>query len=147
LPCLWWPAKHLFEVRPQILCEGETAAIHWAAAGELALAFRSEPHQNTEPECAAEVFEIFTLTLVARKKGEETERKVEIGQLQRPAAESIVFNANAIVGTDVGARGEKNPGLWSDRVEVITVAARRRRAYGPLPREASGCQLKDLWVG
>jgi hypothetical protein len=122
------PRISQFEVKPQILCEGEKAVIRWAAHGELAMAIQFEPPQEAEPACAAEGLDTFALTLVARKRGEETERKVEIGQLHRTAAEPIVMNTNAIVGSDVVASGEKNSGLWGDRVEVATVAACRRRA-------------------
>lgn len=117
-----------FEVKPQILCEGETAVICLAADGELAMTFRFEPRQDDENECAVEGLDTFAVTLVARKRGEETVRKVEIGQLHRTAAEPVIMNTNTIDGTDVVASGEKNPGLWGDRVEVATVAACRHRS-------------------
>lgn len=122
------PRISRFEVKPQILCEGDKAVIRWAAHGELAMTLQSEPMPEAEPTCATEGRDTFSLTLVARKRGEEAERKVEIGQLHRTAAEPIVMSTNAIVGTDVVASGQKNPGLWGDRVEVTTVAACLGRA-------------------
>ncbi len=122
------PRISRFDVKPQILCEGEKAVIHWDAKGELAMAMQLEPPQDDERDCAISGRDIFALTLVARKKGEEAEHKVEVMQLRRTAAESIVISTNAIEGTDVVATGEKNVALWGDRVEVVTVAACRSRA-------------------
>jgi len=148
-----------FEVKPQILCEGDKAVIRWAADGKLAITLQSEPMPEAEPTCAAEGHDTFALTLVASKRGEEAERKVEIGQIHGTAAEPIVLSTNAIVGTDVVASGEKNPGLWGERVEVATVAACRHRAIhvqhagrsASLPADGtpsdvlSGTVLKGPW--
>lgn len=153
------PQISRFEVTPQILCEGDKAVIRWAADGKLAMTLQSEPMPEAEPACAREGLDAFALTLVARKAGEEAERKVEIGQIHGTATEPIVLSTNTIVGTDVVASGEKNPKLWDDRVEVATVAACRRRAIhvqhsgrsASLPADGTpsdllgGTELKGPW--
>jgi hypothetical protein len=116
------PQVDHFEATPQVVCEGEQAVIRWDASGELALAVRTEPEPSAEDGCAAVGRDTLALTLVARQNGKEAQRQVEIVQLRHISAEPIALRTQAIEGTDVVARGEKNAALWSHRVEVATVA-------------------------
>ncbi len=120
--CCAGPRVSRLDATPRVLCPGETAVVRWEANGELAMAVRTEPTPATD-SCAAAGRDTLALTLVARKHGEEAQQTVEVMQLQTTAAEPVVIRTNAIEGTDVVARDEKNVALWGDRVEVATVAA------------------------
>ena len=122
------PTIKQFDIQPQILCEGQTAVMHWHADGDLAMTFRLEPPRAGEEECAVEGFDTYALTLVAHKNGEEAIKKVELGQLRRNVAEPILLPTTSLVGSDVVASGDKNVKLWDGRVEVATVAACRHRS-------------------
>lgn len=122
------PTIKQFDIQPQILCEGQTAVMQWRADGDIAMTFRLEPPRVGEEECAVEGFDTYAFTLVARKKGEEAIKKVELGQLRHNATEPILLATTALVGSDVIASGDKNVKLWGGHVEVATVAACRNRA-------------------
>ena len=122
------PRIRLFEASPHVVCEGEKAVVRWDADGELALALEAEPALDGDGSCASSGRDTILLTLVARRKGEEAERKVEVVQLHGSATEPVVLRTNVLEGTDVVARDDKNVALWGDRVEVVAVAACRGRA-------------------
>jgi hypothetical protein len=126
--CAAGPKITRFDATPRVLCEGQRTVLRWEADGELAMALLAEPGETAEEECASTGQDVLALTLVASKKNEESERKVEVVQLHQGATEPVVFRVNDLSGTDVVASGEKNVALWGDQVEVATVAACGRRA-------------------
>lgn len=121
------PPNARFSVSPRVLCEGDTAVMRWEADGELGIGMEMEPEARAG-DCAAKGRETYALTLVARKGDRETSRRVEVVQLHGRSAEPVVLQTNAVQGGRVIATGEKNVALWSDRVEVETVAACGHRA-------------------
>jgi hypothetical protein len=121
------PSIQHFSVDPQVLCEGESAVIRWDATGELAMAYSLESAPAGESSCSARGRETFAITLVARKGSEEKPRKVEVVQLHEGGAEPIAIRTTRLEGAKVVAVGEKNPALWSDRVQIATVASCQSR--------------------
>lgn len=134
------PAIHELSVAPQVLCQDESASIHWDAEGELAIAIEQEP-EASDPECPATGQTTLAITLVARSGEEEADRTVELVSLREPATEPVALATNLIRGDQVVASGEKNVALWGSRVEVATVAACGHRS---LVVEHMG---KTAWLG
>jgi hypothetical protein len=121
------PSIQQFSVDPQVLCEGESAVIRWNATGEPAMAYSLESAPGGENSCGARGRETFAITLVARKGSEEAQRKVEVVQLHEGAAEPIALRTIRLEGATVVAVGEENPAMWSDRVQIATVASCQSR--------------------
>ena len=121
------PSIQHFSVDPQVLCEEESAVIRWDATGELAMTYSLESAPAGESSCDARGRETFAITLVARKGSEEKPRKVEVVQLHEGGAEPIAIRTTRLEGARVVAVGEKNPTLWSDRVQIATVASCQSR--------------------
>ncbi len=117
------PSINRFEIEPQILCEGQNAVVRWETSGEPALAFSLEPGHNGGSNCTTKGRETFAFTLVARKHGQDQVRKVEVVQLHEGGTEPIALRTSSIEGADVVASGEKNTALWSERVQIVTLAA------------------------
>lgn len=122
------PSIDRFQIEPQVLCDGQRAALSWDASGEPAMAFSLEPAPTGGSDCTARGRETFAFTLVARRRGKEAERKVEVVQLHESGAEPIAIRTSRLEGSDVVASGEKNPALWTQRVQIATVAACQNRA-------------------
>jgi hypothetical protein len=98
------PAVESFRITPRVLCEGESAVANWDVRGEASMTFLLEP----EP---------------AADGSKEDEKQVELVQLHPVGAEPIVFGTNRMEGDQVVASGEKNPELWTERVQVASLAA------------------------
>ena len=122
------PSVDRFQIEPQVLCEGQSAVIHWDVSGEPAMAFSLEPEPTGVSSCTEKGRETLAFTLVARRRGKEAERKVEVVQLHESGAEPIAIRTSRLEGSDVVASGEKNLALWAQRVQIATVAACQNRA-------------------
>lgn len=121
------PSITRFEVRPQVLCEGEKAVASWEARGETGMAVQEEAPEGGAHDCVASGRDTFAFTLVAHRGSEERERRVEVVQLHPNSTEPIAMRTNAIEGTEVVASGDKNPALWDSRVEVAAIGACQNR--------------------
>jgi hypothetical protein len=125
--CGCTPRIRRFEASPRVLCGEEKTVIRWDADGELAIALNGEATPTESDDCGPAGRDTVKLTLVARRHGEERTKEQEVALLHGTAAEPVLFPTTAIEATDVVAAGEKNPALWSGRVEVATVAACGKR--------------------
>jgi len=115
------PSIQHFSIEPQLLCEEDSAVIRWDASGDLAMSYSLESASADTSGCAARGRETFAFTLTAHKGSQEAQREVEVVQVHQGAAEPIAIRTTRLEGANVVAVGEKNPMLWSDRVQVATV--------------------------
>jgi hypothetical protein len=83
----------------------------------------SEPTPAPKDSCQATGKETFLLTLTASRGNEEDEKEVEVVQLRSSGAEPIVFSTNRLEGDEVVASGAKNPELWAEHVQVVSVTS------------------------
>jgi hypothetical protein len=124
--CCSAPAISTFTVTPSVLCEGERAVVNWEANSQPVLAIQEDQSEAGAGECVASGRSTFALTLAVGSGNDEKEQRVEFVQLAAIASEPIAFKTDTVEGDVVVARGEKNPALWDERVEVATIEACRR---------------------
>ncbi len=117
------PAVESFRITPRVLCEGESAVANWDVRGKASMTFLVEPEPAGKQTCRASGKETFMFRLAAASGRKEDEKQVELVQLHPVGAEPIVFGTNRMEGDQVVASGEKNPELWTERVQVASLAA------------------------
>src|ERR1700736_5479048 len=110
------PKIQEFEISPQVLCEGDRALIRWVARGDTVIAYEPETRSAGTTNCGSQGREAAAFTLAARKGGNEVQRRIEVIQLATSGTEPIALRTNAIEGSEVVARGEKDAALWTDKV-------------------------------
>lgn len=82
-----------------------------------------EPASPADPACQATGQDVYAVTVVARKSGEEALRRAELIQLHSLVTEPVVLRTSSVDKDEIVANGEKNVGLWGTRVEIGTIAS------------------------
>lgn len=102
--------------------------LQWDAQGKLAMTVEPAPSPPGGDACASTGQEVLKLFLIAGK-GEDRDRKdLQIAFLRPDAREPVKLDTNAMDGTDIVARGEKNLKLWKRGISIGTVSACDHRA-------------------
>jgi hypothetical protein len=153
------PAIRSFDISPRVVCERETAQIHWNVRGEPTMDVALEPQPDDSGTCPGWGHETLAYMLVATKGGKKAQRRIEVIQLRASGADPIAIATTSIDDGTVVATGEKNAALWTSRVRVETVAACQNRlievrhagrtielaADGTPAQGLSGTELPGTW--
>lgn len=92
----------------------DTLHVSWDVKGKPTLLV----HETELPNSGGKVLE---LKLVVEKNGKEANRIIQVEKLAANTATSITFTTQ-LHGDTLVAEDEKNPGVWGDRFEILSVS-------------------------
>jgi hypothetical protein len=118
--CSWKPVINSFKVTThdstQVgrITPDDTLKLDWDVKGKPTLLV----HESELPESGNRMLE---MKLVVEKGGKEVNRIVQVEILPTNSTTSITFSTK-LRGDTLVAEDEKNPGVWGDRFEILSVS-------------------------
>jgi hypothetical protein len=92
----------------------DTLKINWDVKGTPTLLV----HEAQLPDSAGKILE---MKLVVEKGGKEVNKVVQVEVLPKNSTTSIAFSTE-LRGDTLVAEDDKNPGVWGDRFEILSVS-------------------------
>ncbi|MDQ6813623.1 MAG: hypothetical protein M3040_07805 [Bacteroidota bacterium] len=92
----------------------DTLKVNWDINGKPTLLV----HESVLPDSGGKILE---MKLVVEKGGKEVNRVVQVEVLPANATTLITFNTE-LRGDTLVAEDDKNPGIWGDRFEILSVS-------------------------
>jgi len=92
----------------------DTLKVNWDVKGNPTLLV----HETELPDSAGKVLE---MKLVVEKGGKEVNRVVQVEVVPKNSTTSITFGTE-LRGDTLIAEDDKNPGVWGDRFEILSVS-------------------------